>query len=140
MAGTVDPTLLRELFLQRLPTNVRMVITPSAGALSLDQLAQLADRIVEASPTPTIATTNTTAQLTDQVSELTRRLEDLSTQMSKSVRSFRRPRSRSPGPRRRRAHTPVADDNLCWYHRKFGVNAKKCQPPCQKSGNDLASR
>ena len=140
MAGTVDPTLLRELFLQRLPTNVRMVITPSAGALSLDQLAQLADRIVEASPTPTIATTNTTAQLTDQVSELTRRLEDLSTQMSKSVRSFRRPRSRSPGPRRRRAHTPVADDNLCWYHRKFGDDAKKCQPPCQKSGNDLASR
>ena len=98
MAGTVDPTLLRELFLQRLPTNVRMVITPSAGALSLDQLAQLADRIVEASPTPTIATTNTTAQLTDQVSELTRRLEDLSTQMSKSIRSFRRPRSWSPGP------------------------------------------
>ena len=71
MAGMVDPTLLRELFLQRRPTNVRMIITPSAGTLSLDQLAQLADRIVEASPTPTIATTNTTAQLTDQVSELT---------------------------------------------------------------------
>ena len=141
MAGTVDPTLLRELFLQRLPSNVRMVITPSAGALNLDQLAQLADRIVEASPTPTIAATNTTAQLTDQVSELTRRLEDLSTQMSKAVSSFRRPRSRSPGPRRRRrSHTPVADDNLCWYHRRFGDDAKKCQPPCQKSGNGQASR
>ena len=71
MAGTVDLTLLRELFLQRLPSNVRMVITPSAGALNLDQLAQLADRIVEASPTPTTAATNTTAQLTEQVSELT---------------------------------------------------------------------
>ena len=79
-----------------------MVITPSAGALNLDQLAQPADRIAEVSPTPTIAATNTTAQLTDQVSELTRRLEDLSTQMSKAVSSFCRPRSRSPGPRRRR--------------------------------------
>ena len=98
MAGTVDTTLLREIFLQRLPINVRMVITPSAGALNMDQLAQLADHIMEASPTPTIATTNTTAQLTDQVSELTRRLEDLSTQMSKAVSSFRCPLSRSPGP------------------------------------------
>ena len=65
MAGSLDATLLRELFLQRLPTNVRMVITSSAEALSLDQLAQLANRIVETSPTQTIAATNTTTQLTD---------------------------------------------------------------------------
>ena len=51
MAAMMDTTLLRELFLQRLPSNVRMVLTPSAAALSLEQLAQLADRIVEASPT-----------------------------------------------------------------------------------------
>ena len=99
IAGTVDPTLLRELFLQCLPSNVWMVITPSAGALNLDQLAQLADCIVQASPTPTIAATNTTAQLTDQVSKLKRQLEDLSTQMKKGVSSFRHPRSWSPGPR-----------------------------------------
>ena len=140
MARMVDATLLRELFLQCLPTNVRMVITPSAGALNIDELAQLADRIMEASPTPTIAATNTTAQLTDQVSELTRRLEDLSTQMSKAVNSFRCPRSRSPGPRRRRrSHTTAADDQLCWYHWKYGDEAKKCLPPCQKSGNGQAS-
>ena len=52
MATTMDTTLLRELFLQHLPSNVWMVLTPSAAALSLKQLAQLADRIVEASPTP----------------------------------------------------------------------------------------
>ena len=88
MAGMVDVTLLREMFLQHLPTNVRMVNTLSAGALNMDQLVQLANRIVEVSPTPT---TNTTAQLTDQVSELTRWLEDLSTQMSKAISSFRCP-------------------------------------------------
>ena len=66
MAETVDPTLLRELFLQRLPSNVRMVLTPSAGALSL------ADRIVEASPTPTISATDTHmhSQLTAQVTDV----------------------------------------------------------------------
>ena len=49
IAPRVDATLLRELFLQRLPSNVRMVFTPSTGALDLDQLAQLANRILEAS-------------------------------------------------------------------------------------------
>ena len=43
MATTMDATLLKELFIQRLPVSVRMVLTPSAEALNLDQLAQLAD-------------------------------------------------------------------------------------------------
>ena len=49
MAETVDATLLREVFLQCLLSNFCMVITPSAGALNMDQFAQLADHIVEAS-------------------------------------------------------------------------------------------
>ena len=35
-ANTMDATFLRELFLQRLPPNVRMVLTPSAGDLNLE--------------------------------------------------------------------------------------------------------
>ena len=141
----MDESFMRELFLQRLPTNVRMVITPSAAALNLEALAQLADRTVETSPTTTIAATNTPDQLlTAQVSKLTRRLEDLSTQMAKVVNSFRRSRSRSPAQRRPPSLTSVDStavaDNLCWYHRKFGHDAKKCQSPCQKSGNVMASR
>ena len=99
-----------------------MVITPSAAALNLEALAQLADRIMETSPTTTIAATNTPDQLlTAQVSELTRRLEDLSTQMAKVVNSFRRSRSRNPARRRPPPPplTPVDStavaDNLCWY-------------------------
>ena len=145
-ATTMDESFMREQFLQLLPTNVRMVITPSAAALNLEALAQLADRIVETSPTTTIAATNTPDQLlTAQVSELTRRLEDLSTQMAKVVNSFRRSRSRSPARRRRLPPLTLVDstavaDHLCWYHQKFGDDEKKCQPPCQKSGNVLASR
>ena len=148
-ATTMDATFMRELFLQRLPPNVRMVLTPSAGDLNLDQLAQLADRIMEASPTPAIAathTTPTTNQLTTQVEELTRRLDELSTQMSKAVNAFTRRRSRSRSPARRRWPPPSTTDssntapNLCWYHQTFGDAAKKCLPPCQKSENSSASR
>ena len=142
-ATTMDATFLRELFLQRLPANVRMVLTPSAGDLDLEQLAQLADRIVEASPTPTIAATDTTTQWTAQVTELTRRLDELTTQMASAVNTFSRRPRRSPSPARRRQSTAADNtttERLCWYHRKFGEAAKKCQPPCQKSGNAQASR
>ena len=140
MAATMDTTLLRELFLQRLPSNVRMVLTPSAAALSLEQLAQLADRIVEASPTPaTISAADTHSQLTTQVMELSKRLDQLTTQMSSAIHNITKRNGRSPSPGRRRPSISRDEDSthpLCWYHRKFGDNAKKCQPPCQKSGND----
>ena len=87
-ATTMDPTFMRELFLQPLPSNVRMVLTPSAEDLNLNQLTQLADRIMEASPNPVNAathTTPTTSQLTTRVEELMRRLDELSTQMSKAA-------------------------------------------------------
>ena len=41
-----DNKFLRELFLQRLPNNVQMVLA-SAGDMSLEALAQLADKIME---------------------------------------------------------------------------------------------
>ena len=142
MAPRVDATLLRELFLQRLPSNVRMVLTPSAGALDLDQLAQLADRILEASP-PTISATTadnpntiTTTQLATQVAQLTERLDKLTSQMTKTINQLkgyrRQSRSRSPGRfnnQRRRSSSQAEQDGICYYHQKFGDKSYKCQPP-----------
>ena len=65
-----------------------MVLTPSAGALNLDQLVQLADRILEASPPAICATTAdnpntiTTTQLAAQVVQLTEWLDKLTSQMN----------------------------------------------------------
>ena len=77
-ANTMDAEIMQELFLQCLPANIRMVLTPLAGELNLDKLAQLADHIVEASPMHTIAATEpdtTTSQLTAQVNDLAKRLD-----------------------------------------------------------------
>ena len=49
-----DDAFLRELFLQRLPNNVRVVLAPLGIDVSLDKLADTADRIVEVA-TPSIA-------------------------------------------------------------------------------------
>ncbi|XP_064462765.1 uncharacterized protein LOC135373598 [Ornithodoros turicata] len=45
-SASVDDALLRELFLQRLPQNVQMVLATAAD-MTLDQLATLADAVVE---------------------------------------------------------------------------------------------
>ncbi|XP_064487734.1 uncharacterized protein LOC135399926 [Ornithodoros turicata] len=47
----VDPAIMQELFLQRLPSDIRVVLT-AAGEMSLDDLARLADRILDLRTTP----------------------------------------------------------------------------------------
>jgi len=105
-APSMDTTLPRELFLQCLPANIQKVLTPSAEALELEQLAQLADRILEVSPTPIIATatadqTTTTTQLATQVAQLTEQLDKLTSQMAQAINQLtcqqHQSRSRSPG-------------------------------------------
>ena len=48
-AGDSEGTLLPELFLQRLPGNVRMVLASADETISLENLAALADKIAEVS-------------------------------------------------------------------------------------------
>ena len=52
-----DSSFLRELFLQRLPGSVRMVLASTGNAMSLEALAQMADKIVEVA-TPMISAIN----------------------------------------------------------------------------------
>ena len=50
-----DSVFVRQLFLQRLPPSVHMVLASLSADLSLQQLAQMADRILEVSHVPTVA-------------------------------------------------------------------------------------
>ena len=59
-AKMIDGSLLCELFLQRLPANVQMILA-SADSMTLDKLAEMADRIMEAS-TPMISSVSTPAE------------------------------------------------------------------------------
>ena len=54
-AATLDSSFFRELFLQRLPSNVRMVLASTGDTIALDKVAQHADRIMEVA-VPTVAT------------------------------------------------------------------------------------
>lgn len=130
-ANDTDGAFLRELFLQRLPSNVRMVLASTPDTGSLENLAQLADKVMEvAVPSVSGITAATTEleQLRQEVASLKTMLQAL-----QQPRGTSRGRSPSPAPQRR-------PQGVCWYHAKFGDNAQKCKPPCSKSGNAQASR
>ncbi|KAM7309884.1 uncharacterized protein ISCGN_006867 [Ixodes scapularis] len=58
-ASLRDSSLLRELFLQRLPSDVRRILETSSN-IPLDDLAELADKILDTAPPMIQATTYTT--------------------------------------------------------------------------------
>ena len=133
--AATDGTFVRELFLQKLPANVRMVLASMGDTVSVEELAQIADKIVEvAAPAisgVTAPSLREVEQLRAEVSRLADLVTSLATQGSK-------PRGCSPSPSRTRS---TGDDpTLCWYHQRFGDSARRCRPPCSRSGNDQASR
>ena len=134
---TPDNAFLKELFLQRLPANVRMVLASADPSTALPKLAEMADKIIEVATPPIVAATSTPASEVQQLREEVTRLAELVASIADGQRPQRgRSRSRSrrpPSPARADSQTPSAP---CWYHKKFGESARKCQQPCNWSGNE----
>ena len=96
-ARDTDNTFLHELFLQRLPLNIWMALASTPDTGSLDNLAQLADKIMEvATPSPAIAAVSTTSELEHlrkEVAELKSMLQALQSSKQLGTRQ-------SPSPHR----------------------------------------
>ncbi len=121
---------LKELFLQRLPANVRMVIASADVTTDIAKLADMADKV--ATHPNTVSAVRHSTEV-DKLREEVTRLADLVASLTST--HSRRPRSRS-NSRYRRPRSPAPLDSqhkpgpLCWYHHKFGEEARKCQEPC----------
>ena len=131
-----DSSFLRELFLERLPGGVRMVLASTGNAISLEALAQMADKFVEVA-TPTISAINAphiSSEL-DRLRKGVAHLREIISSLNTSPGSSRpsRSRGRSPSP-----HPTNSTPTTCWYHRRFGEKARKCNSPCDYSGNEPA--
>ena len=137
-----DP-VAEALFLQRLPSNVRMVLASTADTMDLNTLADMADKVVEVAH-PSVAAISGPPQhnpseyehLKAEVDRLTKRVASLTAEQRRRQRGRSRDRQpRSPAPQDTQQHDATS---LCWYHSKFGGQARRCQPPCNW-GNDQAS-
>ena len=158
LAGAqIQEDFLKTLWVQRLPTNVQLVLSGSDG-VKLDRIAEMADKMVEiytsnvattgisAVSAANVAQTSETAAppfevtplavdrisgLEKQIATLTATLERLVTDRGRSHsqnKYGRRGRYRSVS--RNRARGNEKEGELCYYHAKFGAAARKCYKPC----------
>ncbi|CAN7938982.1 unnamed protein product [Ixodes hexagonus] len=127
-ASDATNRILRELFLQRLPQGIRMTLAPATD-LPLDRLAEMADRVAEYAAPGLSNVTDSSHQYSDmraleaRIDALATAVAALNTTRNDSRRHRSSSSSRRRSPSRRRAGVP------CWYHRKFGSDARKCQQP-----------
>lgn len=151
--------LLRHFWLEQLPPEARSIIVAnklkSIVNISLDEEARLADGIVETlemsrsiQGIQQVQTTTQSAKVEDTSSIDMNELTAMVSELYKHYKSNKdsRPRSRS----RQRSNEKNQDRNgrdksakrqaskerngsTCYYHRNFGVEARKCTAPCNFS-------
>ena len=150
----LEPSIMMQLFLQRLPTNAQLILASSKDTLDTESLAKLADKTLEVTPThsttPTLSTVAPPSTPQPDPSTELRELRELVSQLTTTINNFslnfspsRQPR-RSPSKSNTRRHASPHNHNkrdhlnqeqdppphVCWYHTKFGRSAKKCCKPC----------
>lgn len=138
----VTDSFLLTRFLRALPEQIRTVIA-ATGAKDLDKVAVAADTAMEFShmrgvavlDTSTVNVTVGAAPTTvgeTTIRDILSRFDALELKMSQlsevHARGLSRTRPRSPHPRNR---SKSREYDTCWYHFKFGADAKKCRQGCK---------
>jgi hypothetical protein len=148
LAGTtVSNELLRTLWIGRLPPQTQAILATRTDD-NLQAVAEQADRIHEVNSRalvlattqpPTPAATTVQQAWTTQMEMLTKQVAALTTQMANWAKTSRRGRSRSRTrdytQKRERSKTPK-QEGVCYYHRRFGAEARKCTQPCTYQKNE----
>lgn len=121
--------LLQNLWMNRLPTQVSAILQSSEA--DLNGKATLADKILEVTGHNMInqvGVVNENSPLQRQINELSQKFQQF---MDRE-----RPRSRSKSRSNfQRDRSVPKNKGECWYHRRFGKQAKNCVSPCSQSSN-----
>ncbi|CAH8645318.1 unnamed protein product [Heterobilharzia americana] len=157
----IDEAFLKQLWLQRLPQSVQGILAPFHKC-PLIELAEAADRAVDATkpntsisaalstatdssknPHPPSAVEPTSFDVITHISKLYEELCSIRNEMrSGSSYKGRTSRSRNRSASRtgsRRSKSRQSQPRLCWYHKRYGANAKKCTRPCTFEANQAGN-
>ncbi|CAL8086342.1 unnamed protein product [Calicophoron daubneyi] len=107
-----------KLFVEQLPVHIQSFVEPLSQKLSLDDLALVADRLLEQHDRP-VHSVDSGAHL--EMDRMKEEIQLLQKRISEISRDSVRP------------HTPRIDNKnikICWYHRHFGGKSLKCSNSC----------
>ena len=142
----MDQSLFRQLFTQRLPCQVVLVLEATSSTVPLQMQAEIADKLMEldsgshmaavtTQPTNTPsspaqpAAQSDIAALRAEIAALTHWLDQQDTRGRSSA---------SDHGSRRGSRSNTSDTDICFYHARYGTKARKCRSPCKFSGNGPA--
>uniref|UniRef100_A0A5S6Q037 RNA-directed DNA polymerase n=1 Tax=Trichuris muris TaxID=70415 RepID=A0A5S6Q037_TRIMR len=125
-----EDSILRELFLSRLPSHLQSALLPFRDK-PLPELALLADQMLALQAPSPFAHVSVAQDMTHRLDRLEHLVQQLT--IGARNRSFVN-RSPSPGERQQRSPSRASRTGrqgpLCFYHRRFRERARKCSPPC----------
>ena len=140
LAGTftVDDAVLRSLWMKCLPNNTKLVLSTYDAESPLEKLAKTADKIHESFFAQTVTAVHTPdcdkPHPVDDSDDLRQQIAALNLKVDRLCNRSFRPRARTPTRSRSRPRPskPLTANNtgVCYYHRRFGNDARKCTLPC----------
>uniref|UniRef100_A0A1X7T7X2 DUF7041 domain-containing protein n=1 Tax=Amphimedon queenslandica TaxID=400682 RepID=A0A1X7T7X2_AMPQE len=139
------PAFLKELFLQRLPSGVRMVLASAKADTPLAELTLLANKVMEVSsptPPPPINSMTENSTFATEVEQLREEVACLTHLVKSASRAPSRGRSPHPHchPSPRLTSSQDPSSKVCWYHEQNGDQVVNAGEPCSQVGNVPASR
>lgn len=111
----VSEEVLRNRWLNKLPSDVQTILTSLKDILEMDKLLSTADEVYEMCK-------SRTSYATDVSAVGKSRSHSPSEPRNRSRRARSRNRNRSPDR--------GSQSELCYFHRKFGEKAYRCEKPC----------
>ncbi|KAH8345364.1 hypothetical protein KR084_007963 [Drosophila pseudotakahashii] len=143
-----NENIIHTLFLAEMPQSIRPTLTVWEES-DLDKLAKVADKMLEATmtPTSTFSIASDSAPPMDNsvnaleqggtLKDVANSIRSLSQQVNSlqdEVKRLKKPPSnRSSGTSRSPGNIQgmtESNSELCYYHQRFGTNARKCRNPC----------
>lgn len=137
---------LKQLFIDRMPVNVKPLLV--FGGEDLSKLAEMADKVMNTFSGDTVmAVTNSPTSsgthrpsARDHLNQLEQayklRLDNICARLDKLEATTRsnhgRSRSRNRSTSRPAQHK---EKGMCYYHRKFGAESRRCMLPCSYNQN-----
>lgn len=134
--GSIAENVLHSIWLQRLPARIQATLAVVEGS-PLVKLAELADKIIDRDSGLQVATiASPVASTSSSFDDLERRIATLEVRHKRDRSRFRnrsQKRYRSSSRNYNNSKKDKNKDQICFYHKKFGDNAKKCVIPCSMS-------